>query len=180
MAINRNILYPLSGSMVLTMGMIIQVITYALILPDSVPIHFSSNGADSYGTKWELLGPYIGVYVGLSLFFIFLIAVIPTCTSCQFVNIPNKEYWFDPAHPERTKYALRIVSIWFAWFLCTMQCFLFAIFELLFEIARNDTDAIFFVFYIFLGCFFIALIVQIVVLCMKMSIPENEAEKFAM
>ena len=99
-----KIKYPLFGSMVLTIGMIIQVVVYAINLPDTVPTHFDSNGnANSYGSKYSLIGIYIGVYLGLTVLFSILVGVIPTCTNCPFVNIPNKEYWFDPDHPERYK-----------------------------------------------------------------------------
>jgi len=62
--------------------------------------------------------------------------MLPSCQSGVGVNVPYKEYWFDPLHPERMEFVLKFTAKWLAYFTAWSQLDLLIMFEVILEMSR--------------------------------------------
>lgn len=105
------------------------------VLPARVAVHFGANGmADGWGSKTGNAGFMTLIQVllfGLLYFSTRLIRLLPV----RWINLPNKRYWLDPAHQERSLETIQT----FMWrFGVSMLLFLFVVNFLAFQANLAD------------------------------------------
>jgi len=98
----------------------------------------TANGnIDAYDTKGSTIGIFTACFIAFTLLLFFISVIIPSCQSGAGVNLPNKDYWFDPRFPERIQFALKLASIWLAYFTAWNQIFVIATYEVILEMMRT-------------------------------------------
>lgn len=84
-------------------------------LPNVVASHFNARGT---ANGWQTKQAFFQVLVGVSLLAAALGFAIPQIIGripMQFINLPNKDYWFAPEHREET---LEWLKAYFGWLAC--------------------------------------------------------------
>jgi len=157
-----------------TMLFVTQEIVYGVTLPNLVPSHWTNGVPDSYSPKGTLIGIFCGVYVGASLLLFSFVVGVPYCPH-YVLRMPNKDYWFNPAHPERAKYALQFLSAWYCYFLAWIEIFLTSVFEVVLEAARTGIVSFYFI-YIPVAIYILGILGMIVWLIRVLSGTINDAE----
>ncbi len=82
-------------------------------LPERVAVHFGGDGkANRWSSKSELSLGTLGVHLGTAGFIVLLTSLIHKLPP-SVVNLPNPDYWRQPAH---FPLACRYLSDWGRWF----------------------------------------------------------------
>lgn len=105
----RRLLVPLSLALILGSG--IFVLATSLALPDRVASHFVPGGrANGWMPRETYLIFILTAAVLVPLVLVAMLAWLPRAFP-RFVNLPNRDYWFEPDRRETTLAALSA----FAW-----------------------------------------------------------------
>jgi uncharacterized membrane protein len=93
-------------------------------LPARVASHFNGRGqADGWMTRGGFVAFWFGISAALTLLLLTIVSWMPW----RLLNVPNKEYWGDPA---RQPLARRRLGLWCAWFAVGLNLLLASVLEL--------------------------------------------------
>jgi uncharacterized membrane protein len=106
-------------------------------LPETVASHFDGRGVPN---GFQSRAAFVSIIVGVQALLGFVFGVLPRIlrhVSPKLINLPHRDYWLVPEHPERRKQALDRYITWSLWFGCFTFVLMIGIFEL--AIAANLT-----------------------------------------
>ena len=104
-----------------------QSVYYFPLLPGRVASHFAGSGAPN---GWMSKQGFFAVYAGLIVVAACMVFGMPywiAHMSAARVNLPNKEYWFSPAHRAET---IGFFEKFFAWYGSALLLFEIFVIEL--------------------------------------------------
>ncbi len=115
------------------------------ILPESVPMHFGSNGkAMSFSSKESMVFSHIAIIAALLIIFGIVVALLKSGKTVYF-NLPNRDYWFAP---ERRAQSSNEALALLLWILCSVLGLFLFVFYSTAQAAitgANKLDALFFI-----------------------------------
>jgi uncharacterized membrane protein len=104
--------------------MIGRIISVWPRLPERMASHFNAGGgADGWMTRAGFVSFWLGISGALTL----LLLTIAHWVPWQLFNVPNRDYWGDPA---RQPLARRRMAAWCAWFAVGLNLLLASVLEL--------------------------------------------------
>ncbi len=111
----------------------LMLVRYAMVwpqLPDTVASHFDGRGMPN---GFQSRAVFMSIMVGVQALLGFAFGVVPRLLHLlppRMINLPHRDYWLAPAHPERTTQALDRYVTWSMWFGCGSFGLMLGIFEL--------------------------------------------------
>jgi serine/threonine-protein kinase len=116
---------PLTLIAALWGAMAVRVWTVWPQLPTRMASHFNGAGrADGWMSRDGFVLFWVGINGALTLLLVTLVAWIPWA----LINVPNKDYWGDPA---RQPIARRRMNVWCAWFALGLNALMASVLELI-------------------------------------------------
>jgi uncharacterized membrane protein len=103
---------PVTVLLLLAVLAAVQLVHYHPLLPDTIAVHFGSDGEPN---GWSAKTEFAIVYGVIEAFFVLFgiaFAVLLERIPHAFVNIPNREYWFSPERRAETLEFLRNKLLW--------------------------------------------------------------------
>ncbi|MFN3639210.1 MAG: DUF1648 domain-containing protein [Chloroherpetonaceae bacterium] len=136
------------------------------ILPESVPMHFGSNGkATSFSSKESMILSHLAVIAVLLVIFGIVGALLRSGKAVYF-NLPNREYWFAP---ERKAQSSNEVLALLLWILCSVLVLMLLVFYETAESAMLGTNKLGAAFYIGFAFFILFDMFVLIYLMMRFS-----------
>ena len=111
-AIHKQMRVPIAVLAALFSVSIVQVVYFDPRLPDIVVSHTGPNGPDGWMSKES----YLAIMLGMEIALMALIVVLPIVAGHRNnrVNIPNADYWLEPARRASTLRRLGKQLLWLA------------------------------------------------------------------
>jgi len=136
----------LVGNAVVLVAAVVQGAVYYSMLPDELPAHFDWQGkVDAYRSKAFMVGLYLAAVILAQALFILLGHLLPSCSGGgAALQVPAREYWLNPAFPERQERAFAYLKFWLMGFGMAFGAYLVLFFGIVFHMAYTGDHSGFF------------------------------------
>ncbi len=130
---------PLMILVVLTVVAAVQFVRYYNLVPATLATHFGITGQPNGWTSKTAFVSIMGGIEAALMVLAFLIARLGARFPTVGINIPNRDYWLEPARRDET---LRFLWNYILWTDALLVTFLIAITEIIFRANIIDTPSL--------------------------------------
>lgn len=114
----------------LSVLMLVRCVVAWSQLPETVASHFDGAGVPN---GFQSRAMFMAIMISVQALLGFAFGVVPRLLRhmpLRMINLPHRDYWLAPEHPERVRQALDRYVTWSMWFGCATFGLMLGIFEL--------------------------------------------------